>query len=77
MTSRSRGASAQVLAFVARRLEAEGVGLVFANRDLSDDVPGLPELVVEGLGDADARLVAVLGAHRPARRAGLRSASLP
>src|SRR5712671_7534976 len=38
-------ASAQALAFVARRLEAEAVGLVFAARLASDDVAGLPELV--------------------------------
>jgi DNA-binding CsgD family transcriptional regulator len=47
-------ASAQVLAFVARRLEAESVGLVFATRRSSDDLAGLEELVVEGLPDADA-----------------------
>ena len=48
-------ASAQVLAFVARRLEAEGVGLVFAARAPSDELAGLPELMVEGLGEDDAR----------------------
>ena len=48
-------ASAQVLAFVARRLEAEPVGLVFAVRKPSDDLAGLPELVVEGLDEGDAR----------------------
>ena len=48
-------ASVQVLAFVARRLDAEGVGLVFAARVPSDDLAGLPELVVEGLGEEDAR----------------------
>jgi DNA-binding CsgD family transcriptional regulator len=48
-------ASAQVLGFVARRLEAESVGLVFAARVPSDELAGLPELVVEGLGEADAR----------------------
>ena len=48
-------ASAQVLAFVARRLEAEAVALIFAVREPSEDFRGLPELVVEGLCDADAR----------------------
>jgi DNA-binding CsgD family transcriptional regulator len=48
-------ASAQVLAFVARRLQAESVGLVFAARKPSDDVAGLPTLVLEGLREEDAR----------------------
>ena len=48
-------ASAQVLGFVARRLGAESVALVFAARVPSDDLAGLPELVVEGLGEVDAR----------------------
>jgi DNA-binding CsgD family transcriptional regulator len=50
-------ASAQVLAFVARRLGAESVGLVLAVRESGDEraFDGLPELVVRGLGDADAR----------------------
>jgi DNA-binding CsgD family transcriptional regulator len=48
-------ASAQTLAFVARRLQAESVGLVFAARATGEELVGLPELVVEGLGDEDAR----------------------
>jgi DNA-binding CsgD family transcriptional regulator len=48
-------ASAQVLAFVARRLEAESIGLVLAARAPSDDVAGLPGLEVEGLREEDAR----------------------
>ena len=48
-------ASAQVLAFVARRLEAESVGLVFAVREAGEELGGLPELIVEGLRDGDAR----------------------
>jgi DNA-binding CsgD family transcriptional regulator/tetratricopeptide (TPR) repeat protein len=48
-------ASAQALGFAARRLAAEPVGLVFAARVPGDDVAGLPELVVEGLAEGDAR----------------------
>jgi DNA-binding CsgD family transcriptional regulator len=48
-------ASAQALAFVARRLLAESVVMLFAARERSDEFAGLPELVVEGLGDFDAR----------------------
>jgi AAA ATPase domain len=56
-------APAQVLGFVARRLEAESVGLVFAARVPSDELAGLPELVVEGLPEGDAR--ALLAAALP------------
>ena len=48
-------ASAQALAFAARRLLAEPVLMVFAAREPGADFDGLPELVVEGLDDADAR----------------------
>ena len=48
-------ASAQVLAFVARRLGAESVGLVFTTRMAGDLLEGLPELVVEGLPERDGR----------------------
>src|SRR5580704_13356476 len=49
--------SVQTLAFVARRLLAERVGLVFALRASGDEheLEGLPELVIEGLVTADAR----------------------
>ena len=56
-------ASAQALAFVARRLLAESVTLVFATREPNEAFMGVPELVVEGLGDADAR--ALLGSVVP------------
>jgi DNA-binding CsgD family transcriptional regulator len=51
------GSSAQVLAFVARRLEAESVLLLFAAREPGglDELAGLPEMRLEGLSDADAR----------------------
>jgi hypothetical protein len=44
-----------VLAFVARRLLAESVAMLLATRQPIDDLAGLPELVVEGLADDDAR----------------------
>lgn len=50
-------ASAQVFAFVARRLFAESVACVFAVRNSSDghDLSGLPVLDLVGLHDDDAR----------------------
>src|SRR6201994_2215421 len=48
-------ASAQVLAFVARRLLAEPVGLIFVARETGEELRGLPELEVQGLPDGDAR----------------------
>ena len=47
--------SAQALGFAARRLLAESVLVVFAAREPGADLRGLPELVVEGLQDPDAR----------------------
>ncbi|HEY2319794.1 MAG TPA: hypothetical protein VGH67_15915, partial [Solirubrobacteraceae bacterium] len=49
-------ASAQTMTFVARRLGAESIGLVFAVREPSDErqFDGLPELVVGGLDDRAA-----------------------
>ena len=47
-------ASAQVLAFVARRLQAESIVLLLATREPSQDFSRLPELVVKGLRDTDA-----------------------
>jgi DNA-binding CsgD family transcriptional regulator len=53
------GASAQTLAFVARRLLAERVGLVFALRESGEEhvLEGLPELAIGGLAADDARLL--------------------
>jgi hypothetical protein len=50
-------ASAQALAFVARRLDAESVALLFSTRDpaAEGDLAGLPGLAVGGLTDHDAR----------------------
>ena len=48
-------ASAQALAFVARRLLAESVVILFAVREPIRELAALPELVVEGLRDSDAR----------------------
>src|SRR5579871_3793621 len=48
-------ASAQVLAFAARRLLAEPVGLVFAVREPGEQLQRIPDLQVRGLPDHDAR----------------------
>ena len=48
-------ASAQVLAFAARRLLAEPVGLIFAARDPDEQFRGLTDLEVRGLPEQDAR----------------------
>jgi DNA-binding CsgD family transcriptional regulator len=50
-------ASRQVLGFIARRLLAEPVAMVFAVRSPSQDVElaGLPELLLDGLDDEHAR----------------------
>jgi len=56
-------ASAQALAFVARRLLAEPIALMFAIHEPGEEFRGLPELLVEGLGGSAARelLGSVLG----------------
>src|SRR6187397_53742 len=60
-------ASAQILGFVARRLAAESVVLIFAVREAggTQDFAGLPDLVVGPLRDADAR--ALLASAIPGR----------
>jgi DNA-binding CsgD family transcriptional regulator/tetratricopeptide (TPR) repeat protein len=60
-------ASAQALAFVARRLDAESVAAVFGTRSpgAGGELAGVRELALEGLSDADAR--ALLGTVIPGR----------
>jgi AAA ATPase domain len=60
-------ASARVLAFVARRLDAETIALLFGTRDRAGEgaLAGLPGLAVAGLADADAR--ALLASVLPGR----------
>lgn len=48
-------ASTLALAFVARRLLAEAIAIVFVTREPSPALAGLPELAIEGIGDEDAR----------------------
>src|SRR5580704_2000685 len=48
-------ASALVLGFVARRLLAEPVALVFGTHEPGEEFRGLPELAVTGLGEGAAR----------------------
>jgi DNA-binding CsgD family transcriptional regulator len=58
-------ASERTLAFVARRLLAEQIALVFATRDPAEALADLPELHVAPLGRRDAR--ALLESVLPAR----------
>jgi len=53
--------SALALAFVARRLLAEPVAIVFVTREPPQALVGLPELVVEGLDVDDARSLLASG----------------
>ncbi|MEU8817259.1 hypothetical protein [Actinoplanes sp. NPDC048796] len=48
-------ASARVLAFVTRRLQAESVVMLYALRPAVREFDGLPTRTVEGLGDLDSR----------------------
>jgi DNA-binding CsgD family transcriptional regulator len=60
-------ASAQILGFVARRLLAEPIAVVCAARTgAGDDVlAGLPELLVGGLGNSDARALLLANVPGP------------
>jgi DNA-binding NarL/FixJ family response regulator len=48
-------ASAQVLAFVGRRLLAESIALLFCTRSVRPELLALPELEVMGLAESDSR----------------------
>jgi DNA-binding CsgD family transcriptional regulator len=58
-------ASSQVLAFVARRVEAEAVGLVFSARVADGELATLPQLEVRGLPERDARALLDAALTRP------------
>ena len=59
--------SAQILGFVARRLLAERIALVCAVRAGMGDLAlvGLPELLIHGLGDSDARALLLDNVYGP------------
>ena len=46
--------SARALGFAARRVATERIALVFATRSITDEIRGLPELIVDSLGDVAA-----------------------
>jgi hypothetical protein len=59
----ARQCSAQVLAFVARRLVSESVAIVFAARVTTAEMSGIPNTIVYGLAEEDTR--ALLGSVAP------------
>ena len=69
--------SALTLAFVARRLLAEPVGLVFAAREPGEELRHLPELEVHGLRDGDARALLGSAVRFAAGRARCATGSSP
>jgi len=58
-------ASAQTLAFVARRLLAEPVGVVFAAREPGEELKHVAELDVRGLVNGDARALLLANVRGP------------
>jgi DNA-binding CsgD family transcriptional regulator len=67
------GPTTEVLKFVARRVEADPIVMLFAVREGGDSAlldAGLPELRLSGLGEADA--VALLGTRAPDLDASIR-----
>ena len=67
--------SAQVLAFVARRLHAESVAIVVAERDgdAPSEFEGLPELRLRGLSEEDAAALVTSSTLGPAGQVGART----
>src|SRR3954454_16508394 len=61
-------ASARAVAFVARRLDAEGIAIVLAMRVVEETFAELPQLVVRGLDDDDARELLRLAVPAPLDR---------
>jgi AAA ATPase domain len=57
--------SARAVAFVARRLGSERIAFVFGARAVPGDLGGLPDVLVEGLGRADARALLRSGLPGP------------
>jgi hypothetical protein len=53
------GASVPPVAFVARRLLAEPVVLVFAARETPEELQGMPQFEGRGLAEEDARALLV------------------
>ena len=62
-------ATAQTLAFIARRLDAEAVGIVFAVRKSIEHFDGLSELVLSGLAPQHARELLAAASAGPADQA--------